>query len=156
MPDVGMWPSGLGIPSIHLTERGMNEALNPLAIGVAAIAAFFLSFIWYSVFADALNAARSAGAAAAAEKQPPPWKIAIELSRCAVLAFVLAWTLARIGTVGWADAALVGLMLWLGLSAVQWTGAMLWEAVPFRMAAIHAGDWLAKILLITIITGVWR
>jgi hypothetical protein len=134
----------------------MNAGINPLAVGVAAIAAFFLSFIWYSVFAKALNEVRPADAATAAEKQPPPWKIAVELSRSVVLSFVLAWTLARIGTTGWIDAVLVGFMLWLGLSAVQWAGSMLWEGVPFRMAAIHAGDWLAKILLITIITGVWR
>ena len=27
---------------------------------------------------------------------------------------------------------------------------------PWKMAAIHAGDWLVKLVLIAVIVGVWR
>lgn len=50
----------------------------------------------------------------------------------------------------------VGLLLWIGLSAVQWLGSIMWENVPVKMAAIHAGDWLVKLVLIAGIVGVWR
>ncbi len=33
---------------------------------------------------------------------------------------------------------------------------MLWENVPVKLAAIHAGDWLLKTVLITVIVSVWR
>jgi hypothetical protein len=35
-------------------------------------------------------------------------------------------------------------------------GSVVHEGVPFVLAAIHAGDWLVKILLMTVILGVWR
>jgi hypothetical protein len=39
---------------------------------------------------------------------------------------------------------------------MQWVGSILWEKVPFKMAAIHAGDWLVKLVLLAVIVGVWR
>lgn len=39
-------------------------------------------------------------------------------------------------------------MLWLAFPAVLLTGSILWERVPPVTAAIHAGDWLLKLLLI--------
>jgi hypothetical protein len=46
--------------------------------------------------------------------------------------------------------------LWVGLSAVQWVSSIVWENVPVQMAAIHAGDWLLKLIIIAAIIGVWR
>jgi hypothetical protein len=28
--------------------------------------------------------------------------------------------------------------------------------VPWRLAAIHAGDWLIKLVAVTLIVGLWR
>lgn len=44
----------------------------------------------------------------------------------------------------------------MGLSAVQWMSSMVWEKVPFTMAAIHGGDWLVRLLVISAILGAWR
>jgi hypothetical protein len=33
---------------------------------------------------------------------------------------------------------------------------MVWEKVPLTMAAIHAGDWLVKLVVISAIVGAWR
>jgi hypothetical protein len=30
------------------------------------------------------------------------------------------------------------------------------ENVPLRLATIHAGDWLMKLVVITAVVGVWR
>jgi hypothetical protein len=30
------------------------------------------------------------------------------------------------------------------------------ENVPWKLAALHAGDWLAKLLIIAVIVSVWR
>jgi hypothetical protein len=35
------------------------------------------------------------------------------------------------------------------------TGAI-WENTPSMLAAIHAGDWLAKLLVIALITSAWQ
>ena len=33
---------------------------------------------------------------------------------------------------------------------------MLHERAPWKLAAIHAGDWLVKLLVVTVIVSVWR
>jgi hypothetical protein len=35
-------------------------------------------------------------------------------------------------------------------------GSVVHENVPSTLAAIHAGDWLAKLLIIPVIVSVWR
>jgi hypothetical protein len=35
-------------------------------------------------------------------------------------------------------------------------GSLIHENVPTRLAAIHAGDWLIKLAVITVIAAVWR
>lgn len=49
----------------------------------------------------------------------------------------------------------LGLALWVGIPVVLWAGAIMWERVPWRMAAIHAGDRLLKVLVIAVIVSVW-
>jgi hypothetical protein len=94
----------------------------------------------------------SGGAAA----RPPAWKIPLELVRSFVLAYVIARLAVGMGVAGWTGALQLGVLLWIGFPFVLWTGAMMWENVPPKLAAIHAGDWLAKLLLIAVIVGVWR
>jgi len=36
------------------------------------------------------------------------------------------------------------------------TGSVLWENTPWKVAAIHAGDWLVKLLVISVIVTLWR
>jgi hypothetical protein len=33
---------------------------------------------------------------------------------------------------------------------------VLHEGVPWRLAALHAGDWLLKLVAIALIVGLWR
>jgi hypothetical protein len=39
---------------------------------------------------------------------------------------------------------------------VLWTGVMMWENTPWRLAALHAGDWLVKLLVVSVIVSVWQ
>ncbi|HEU5384219.1 MAG TPA: DUF1761 domain-containing protein [Ktedonobacteraceae bacterium] len=56
----------------------------------------------------------------------------------------------------WLGAVLIGILLWVGLSAMQLISSMVWEKVPLKLAAIHAGDWLLKLIIISALVGVWR
>jgi len=40
--------------------------------------------------------------------------------------------------------------------AILLVGSVIWDDVPPRLAAIHAGDWLMKLLLIAVIVGIWQ
>ncbi|MPZ92517.1 MAG: DUF1761 family protein [Actinobacteria bacterium] len=50
----------------------------------------------------------------------------------------------------------LGFALWIGFPIVLWAGAIMHEKVPSKLAAIPAGDWLLKLLVIAVIVSVWR
>jgi len=128
--------------------------VNYLAVVVAAVAAFVVSFVWYIVFGEQLSSPRGMGAAAMTT--PPAWMMVIELGRSLVVASVVAGLATRLGIADWMGAALLGLTAWIGFPAVLLAGSVLWENVPWMLAAIHAGDWLVKLLIISVIVSVWR
>jgi hypothetical protein len=124
--------------------------MNYVAVVVAAVAAFVATFVWYLVFGNELGKVSTA----IAEQKPAAWKMVVAVGQNLVLATVLAYIIERTGAEGWLDTAWIGVVLWIGLSAMQWVGSMLWEKVPLKMAVIHAGDWLMKLVLISVIVGV--
>ena len=127
--------------------------LNYLAIVVAAVAAFILSGVWYGVFGGTLAELHPAYA----DSGPPSAKDAIvELGRNLVVAVVLAGLADQIGIDGWAQAALLGFALWIGIVVVLLTGSVYHEKAPVKLASIHAGDWLLKLVIVAIIVGVWQ
>ncbi len=127
--------------------------IDLLAILIAAAVAFVISSTWYALFAARLAAAGSANSAGA---PPPPWKLAAELGRGLILAAVLAGVAARCGIEAWPGGLLLGFALWIGFPLVLWTGAVIWENVPPRLAVIHLGDWLVKLLAVTALVSAWR
>src|SRR5256885_35941 len=77
------------------------------------------------------------------------------LARCVVLAYVIARFVALLGVSSWMGALHFGLFLWIGFPVILLTGSVLWENVLWKVAAIHAGDWLVKMLVIPIIVSAW-
>ena len=73
-----------------------------------------------------------------------------------MLACVNAYLVKHVGVASLTGGARLGLILWIGFPLVLLTGSIMWEDVPWKLAAIHAGDWLLKILLMTVIVGIWR
>jgi hypothetical protein len=128
---------------------------NYLAVVVAALAAFVASAVWYIMLGNELAQVSPAFAEALAQK-PQPLKMLAVFGVSLVIALVLAHLHARLGINTWSSAAQLGLLLWIGLCATQWASSMVWEKVPLKMAAIHSGDWLVKLLIMSIILGVWR
>ena len=55
----------------------------------------------------------------------------------------------------WSGGLALGLALWIGFPLVLWTGAMIWENTPWRQAALHGGDWLAKLVVVGVLVSVW-
>lgn len=129
-------------------------SINYLAIAVAALAAFVVSAVWYIVFGKELAKVSAAFAEGLRNRQP--WKMLVVVAQSLVISLVLAYFFGLIGPVTWIGAIGIGVLLWLGLSAMQWVGSILWEKTPLKMAAIHAGDWLVKLVVIAVIVGTWR
>jgi Protein of unknown function (DUF1761) len=127
--------------------------VNLLTVLAATVAAFILSSTYYSVFAAEL--AQVSDAAAAGE-QPPPWKLGVELLRSFTLAAIVAGLASQGDIDTWTGGLSLGLALWIGFPLVLWTGAMIWENTPGKLAVLHGGDWLAKLLLVALIVSVWQ
>jgi hypothetical protein len=128
--------------------------INVTAVVVSVLAAFVMSTVWYIVFAK--QRLKLSGAAAANMNRPQPLKMLGELVRTFLLACVLAYLAAHTGVASLTGALRLGLVLWVGFPFVLLTGSIMWEDVPWKLAAIHAGDWLVKMVLITAILGVWH
>ena len=126
--------------------------LNVLAVALAAVVAMAVSLGWYTIFGRQLAALSPAAAGAG---QPPPWKLAIEFGRGLVVAAVVAILIVALD-VGVLEGAGLGVVLWVGFPAVLLIGSVLWEDVPVRLATLHAGDWLVKLLVIAVIISSWR
>ena len=132
--------------------------VNYWAVLVAAVAVFVLGWLWYSpllFFKPWMRLRGMDPVAAMAGAKMPAGKLLIELVRCLVLAYVIARFMALLGVTGWMGALHFGLFLWIGFPLILLTGSVLWENVPWRVAAIHAGDWLVKLLVIPIIVSLW-
>ncbi|MEX5719051.1 DUF1761 domain-containing protein [Geodermatophilus maliterrae] len=125
--------------------------MTALAVAVASVAAFVLSSVYYGV-ATPLER-RALGDRALDRGRPGPWQVAAELLRTAVVASVFAWIAASADLFTLPGAALLALVTWIGFPVVLLTGSVTWEGAPPVTAALHAGDWLLKLLLIGAVLG---
>ena len=114
-------------------------------VAAATIAAFIAGGAYYAVFGAQLPGA---------SERMPPWKLVVELLRCLVLAAVVVGLASRAEVDEWTGGLLLGLVLWIGFPFVLWTGAIIHENTPVRLAVVHGGDWLVKLLLIGAIAAV--
>jgi hypothetical protein len=124
------------------------------AIAVATIGAFILSGIWYGIFGKAMAALSTAK-----NKQADtmgPLAIAIEIARSAVVAVALAIVLAKLSPDTILNGAGYGLLLWAAFPVVLLVGSILHEKVRPKLAAIHAGDWLVKLIFMSALLTVWQ
>ncbi|MBW3613074.1 MAG: DUF1761 domain-containing protein [Chloroflexi bacterium] len=127
--------------------------LNPLAVIVAAAVVFVVSSAYYIVFAARVVDLRGDGTESDGMQ---PWKIGIEVVRCLVLASVVAGVVAAIGVTDAVEALQLAIVLWIGFPVILLVGSVIWENVPGALAAIHAGDWLLKLLIVAMVVTVWR
>jgi heme/copper-type cytochrome/quinol oxidase subunit 2 len=131
------------------------QGMNCVAIVVAAVAAFVASVVWYALFGNAMTELREADQTAAADSGTSAWTVLFVVAQSLVVAFMLAYFVSRLGIVDWQGAVGVGALVWVFPAAIL-LGSVVHEGVPLMLAAIHAGDWLVKLLLIAVIVGVWR
>ena len=123
------------------------------AIGLATAAAVAASGAWYAAFGRRLAQLHDAYAE---DTAVAGWIVPVELARSGTVAVTVSALAARTGVTGPRDAVRLGLALWVAFPGVLLTGSVVHEKVPWRLAAIHAGDWLVKLLLVSLATGVRR
>jgi len=128
--------------------------VNYFVIALVFVVAFVASSVWYSPLLFGREFLELSGVSASTG--PNPVKILCELIRTFILAYVIARLVLRLNVSSTKAAVELGLWLWIGFPVILLTGSMLWQNVPWKLAAIHAGDWLIKILLFTGTVRWWR
>jgi heme/copper-type cytochrome/quinol oxidase subunit 2 len=132
----------------------MNR-MNYLAVVLAAVAAFVASSVWYTIFGNAWMELRGIDPATAADMATPAWTMLFVVVQSLVVAFMLAYFVVHLGIVDWKGGVRLGALVWV-FPAMILLGSVVHENVPLMLAAIHAGDWLVKLLLMSVILSVWR
>ena len=127
--------------------------LNYLAILAAVAAVFVFSSAYYIALGPRLAALSPAWADAS---KAPAWKIAQEPFRTLVTAMVIAALTRPLGIADAGGAVQLAVALWAAFPAVLLAGSVIHENVPWKLAVVHAGDWLVKLLIIAVIVAIWR
>ena len=131
--------------------------INYWAVIVTTLAAFAFSSVYYMVFGKArMKLLANEPGATADVRKVPVWKVALELVRSFVVTLVLAHVIVLARIAGWLDAAQLAIWIAIGFPVMILMGSVTWDKRPWKLAAIHAGDWIIKLLLIAVILGVWR
>jgi hypothetical protein len=127
---------------------------STVSVAISAASVFVLSSVWYTALTPV--EVRVLGSAAPERGgRPSPAKVLLELLRSVLVGAVTAG-LARachLHTAG--STILLGLVLWAGFPLVVLTGSVIWEKVPPVTAPLHVGDWLLKLVVISVIVGLW-
>jgi hypothetical protein len=133
--------------------RSRPQTMNYPGVGVAAVVAFVASGLWYSPVLLGTLYVQVRGADAGTMS---PGEIVVELLRSLIVAYVLAHFVNLLGVRDRRRALRFGIWVWIGFPCMILLGAVAHENVPLPLAAIHAGDWLVKVVIMTLIPSVWR
>ncbi|OLF11321.1 DUF1761 domain-containing protein [Actinophytocola xanthii] len=117
-----------------------------LAVLVGTAAAFVIGGGYYAVLATARTEDADLGTSS-------PLILLVELLRCLLLASAVTGLVAATDTATWWGGLLLGLALWVGFPLVLLLGAVVHERTPVRLAALHGGDWLLKLLVLGAMGG---
>jgi hypothetical protein len=130
--------------------------LNYMAIAAATVVTFIEGSVYYSPLMFGPLWMRLSGMDPSAAAKVSRWAVLGEIARDLVLTYVVARLAARLADADWRSTTGLGLWLWIGFPLMLLSGSVMWQGVSWKIGAIHAGDWLAKLLLITAIVGAWR
>ncbi len=118
-----------------------------LGIVIAAAAAFVISAVYYGTMP-------APTASEPAPRRPVAAQLLVELLRNLAVAALVAGLLAVADWSGLGAGVVLGLSLWT-LPVVLLAGSVFHEGVGIRRAALHAGDWLIKLVAIGAILGLF-
>ena len=130
--------------------------INLVVLLVATVVTFVVGAVYYGVLGSQLAKVSPAAASTPSDSGTPPWTLAVEVLRCLTLAAVVTGLAAQADIGTWSGGLLLGLVLWVGFPLVLWVGAVVHDRTPWRLAVLHGGDWLAKLLVLGVIVGAWQ
>ena len=136
------------------------NSLNILPVIVASVAAFAVGALWYSpiIFGKewmSLNALSEADLTAATARGL--WRSYLAQFIASLVTFcVLGFLAASSSVATGAEGAFLGLIIWVGFTATEAVGTILWEKKPIKLALINSMGTLVTFLIGGAIIGGWH
>lgn len=131
--------------------------VNAYAILVSGVAGAVVTAIWYTLCKDVHTKLLPKGSKQIVDfKTAPISSKVLDFLRGYVVAGALAYLVAVTNTTTLGKAAELALVLWIGFPVVLLMAPVIWGRESWKLSALHAGDWLFKLLVMTIIIGVWH
>ena len=118
-----------------------------ISIVISTVTLFVIGAVYYTIFGNELVKYSTAFA----NQEFTAINALVELLRCTILSFVLVKLVSMLGITTWRKALSLSILLWIGFPFVLWLGAVNHEKTPIVLAIIHSGDWLIKLIVVTII-----
>ena len=131
--------------------------LNIWAIIASGLVGFITTTLWYVIFQSQLKKFQPAGSGAVVDfKTAPAASKVIDFLRGFVVATVLAYLIARTNTTTLTGSVSLALVLWVGFPVILLIGPVIWGRQPWKLSALHSGDWLIKLLAMSAVLAVWK
>jgi F0F1-type ATP synthase assembly protein I len=136
--------------------------INYIALVITTIITIIVSALYYILLNKRVVAIRAQVAKQTKVKNTDirttmtPNKLIVEFVRTFITGLVIAYAVLLLGTDTFGGSLVLGVWLWIGFPAVLLTGSVIHEHFPPKLAAIHAGDWLIKTLLFSVILTLWH
>jgi len=123
------------------------------AVIITGLIAFVLSLAWYSpvLFGEIWIKYRTN-----ADPVVPGWTMLFAPLRELIVSYVLALLITRLKLIRSESAAGLTFLLWLAFQAVGMAGAVMWDHMPWQLGMVHAGDWLMKMLFMSVVLSRWH
>jgi hypothetical protein len=135
-------------------------AVNLLAVALAAIAAFFVGFLWHGpLFGRTwmrLSGISEKEAKAAMEKGGMGKTMFLAFLQQLVTAFVMALFAYDLGVADAIDALLLAFWAWLGFVVTVHLNAVLWEKRAPALYLFNIAYQFVSFAVIALIVGLWR
>ena len=128
--------------------------VNHWAIIVATLLAFGFSALYCTLLSKQVKASYKKSGITGGEMTPNV--IMAEFVRTFVLGLVIAYSVNLLGLTQWYQSVVLTFWLWVAFPVVLLVGSVIHENYSKQLAAIHAIDWLVKLLIFAIVLTIWQ
>jgi hypothetical protein len=131
--------------------------VNAYAILVSGAAGAVVTAAWYILFKDIHAKLLPKDSRQIVDfKTAPASSKVLDFLRGYIVAGVLAYLVGATHATTLGGAAGLAVVLWIGFPVVLLMAPVIWGRESWKLSVFHAGDWLLKLLVMTIIIGVWH
>jgi hypothetical protein len=132
------------------------SALSIPAVLVSGVAGGVVTPLWYIAFKDVHARLVQPDSRQIVDfKSAPVSAKVIDVLRGFLVAFVLAYLVDATEVTTVAGAVGLAALLWVGFPVVLLIAPVIWGGEPWKLAVLHAGDWLVKLVVMGAVIGLW-